>query len=260
MNNNNSHITKQETKHTISQENTDVAESQILSPRKTLDIHDFVDTMRLEHALDVKTHKDSESSDSDKSDKSNKSDKGFKNKQFSLKSDYTKSDNSNPDNSNPDNSNPDKSNPDNFEDLTYSEVQINLRLLSDVKEGEKLMITDGRFMQVDNRFVQTARRWLSSDSRARTLRFIDHLIQSAKKYCSDAVDKVQKNEQKQINLEKLINIQSLLKNALTGLGRMVSTYSEDKLNLAIIETYRSTITVFCDQDLKRAIADHKSSS
>ena len=25
------------------------------------------------------------------------------------------------------------------------------------------MITDGRFMQVDNRFVQTARRWLSSD-------------------------------------------------------------------------------------------------
>lgn len=144
-----------------------------------------------------------------------------------------------------------------FAELSYMEVQINLRFLGDLKEGEKVMISDNKFMQVDQRYVQAARRWWTSDSRARTLNFISHLIESAKKYCTEAVEKVKLNDQKQINLEKLINIQKLLGNALTGLGRMVTTYGDDKLNLATIETFKSTITVFCDQDLKRAITDQE---
>jgi hypothetical protein len=142
-----------------------------------------------------------------------------------------------------------------YADLSYMEVQINLRFLGDLKEGEKVMVSCNKFMEVDQRYAQSIRRWWSSDSRAKTLSFITHLIESAKKYCAEAVEKVNHNEQKQINLEKLINIQKLLGNALTGLGRMVTTYSDDKLNLATIETFRSTITVFCDQDLKRAIAN-----
>lgn len=140
-----------------------------------------------------------------------------------------------------------------FAVLSYMEVQINLRFLGDLKEGEKVMIDQGRFMQVDQRYAQAARRWWTSDSRVRSLRFISHLIESAKKYCGEAVEKIQRAESKQDNLEKLINIQSLLRNALTGLGRMITTYGDDKLNLATIETFRSTITVFCDQDLKKAI-------
>ena len=146
---------------------------------------------------------------------------------------------------------------DNFADLSYMDVQINLRLLADVKEGEKLMVIDGKCITVDQRYVQSVRRYWTSDSRERTLRFINHLIESAKKYCNEAVDKVKKNESKQDNLEKLINIQSLLKNATTGLGRMVTTYADDKLNLATIDTFKSTITVFCDQDLKKAISETK---
>jgi hypothetical protein len=141
-----------------------------------------------------------------------------------------------------------------FAPLTYMEVQINLRFLGDLKEGEKVMVSDSKFMQVDQRYGQSVRRWWSSDSRVRTLNFIAHLIESAKKYCTEAVEKIKNSDEKQINLEKLINVQKLLGNALTGLGRMVTTYGDDKLNLATIETFKSTITVFCDQDLKRAIA------
>lgn len=140
-----------------------------------------------------------------------------------------------------------------FKNLTYEQVQINLRFLADLKEGEKVMITDGRFMTVDQRYAQSVRRYLTSDSRTRTLNFISHVITCTKNYCCSAVDSISKNQRRQINLEKLINIQSLLRNAKTGLGRLSATYSDDKLNLATIETFKSEIETFCDQDLKRAI-------
>jgi hypothetical protein len=143
-----------------------------------------------------------------------------------------------------------------FADLTYAAVQVNLRILGDLKEGEKIMITDNKiYMQVDDRYMQSIRRHCSADSRIRTLKFIAHVIDSAKNYCNDAVQKIHCDEQKQINLQMLINIQSLLGNALTGLSRLATTYGNDKLNLAMIDTYKSTITVFCDQDLKRAISN-----
>lgn len=147
---------------------------------------------------------------------------------------------------------------DNFAELSYMDVQINLRLLADVKEGEKLMVLDETYITVDQRYGQLVRRYWSCDSRERTLRFINHLINAAKRYCKEAVDKVKKRENKQDNLEKLINIQSLLKSSMTGLSRMATTYAQDKKNSATIETYKSNITVFCDQDLKRAIDDGKS--
>lgn len=142
-----------------------------------------------------------------------------------------------------------------FAELTYTAVQINLRILGDLKEGEKIMITDDKiYMQVDDRYMQSMRRHITADSRIRTLKFIAHVIDSAKNYCNDAVRKINCNDQKQINLQMLINIQSLLGNALTGLSRLATTYGNDKLNLAMIDTYKSTISVFCDQDLKRAIS------
>ena len=140
-----------------------------------------------------------------------------------------------------------------FKQLSYTDVQINLRLLSDLKEGEKVMIVDQKYMQVDQRYGQSFRRYWTSDSRIKTLSFIGHIINWAKYYCNEAVEKINNNEQKQINMEKLINIQTLLRSALTGLSRISTTYSNDKHNLATIETYKSTIQTFCDHDLKRAI-------
>ena len=142
-----------------------------------------------------------------------------------------------------------------FKDLSYTDVQINLRLLGDLKEGEKVMIVDGKYMQVDQRYGQSLRRYWTDDSRNRTVYFIEHVIEAAKKYCNEAVDKINMENDKQINLEKLINIQSLLRSSLTGLSRISATYSNDKHNMATVETFRTTIQTFCDQDLKRAITE-----
>lgn len=140
-----------------------------------------------------------------------------------------------------------------FNNLSYEDVQINLRLLSDLKEGEKLMVSKGRYIQVDQRYIQGLRRYITSDSRSRSLDFINHIICWSKKYCNDAVENINKNKDTQINMSNLINIQKLLGGAQTGLGRLLITYGDDKHNKATIETFISTISAICDQDLKRAI-------
>jgi hypothetical protein len=140
-----------------------------------------------------------------------------------------------------------------FTDLSYEEVQINLRLLGDLKEGEKLIIADNKYIQVDRRYIQGFRRYISSDSRGKSLRFINHIMYWAKMYCSDSVDAINRKINTQDNMASLINIQKLLGGAQTGLGRLLITYGDDKHNKATIETFISTISTFCDQDLKRAI-------
>ena len=141
-----------------------------------------------------------------------------------------------------------------FLDLTYIDIQINLRLLSDIKEGEKLIITNNKYLKVDQRYLQSIRRHFSTDSRERTLLFINHLLEHTKQLCTNIVTKITANEEKQINLEMLINIQSLLKSATTGLTRIITTYSDDKHHHATIDIFISSINVFCDQYLKQAIA------
>ena len=48
-------------------------------------------------------------------------------------------------------------------------------------------------------------------------------------------------------------IRVALLTAATGLSRMITTYSDDKHNHATIDTFLSTINIFCDQYLKQAI-------
>lgn len=140
-----------------------------------------------------------------------------------------------------------------FKHLSYEDIQVNLRLLSDLKEGEKLMIKDNRYIVVDDRFGLSLWRFFSDDSRIRSLDFISHVIEESGRYCSDAVKQIKMNSEKKANMEKLIKIQSLLTSSQTGLSRLIETYSDDKLSRAKIETIINTINTYKDKDLKKAI-------
>lgn len=147
----------------------------------------------------------------------------------------------------------DKVNKYEFINLSYEDIQVNLRLLSDLKEGEKLMIKDNRYIVVDDRFGSSLWRIFSDDSRIRSLDFISHVIEESGRYCSDAVKKIKMKTERKANMEKLIHIQSLLTSSQTGLSRLIETYSDDKLSRAKIETIIKTINTYKDQDLKNAI-------
>jgi hypothetical protein len=74
--------------------------------------------------------------------------------------------------------------------LSYHDIQINLRLLSDLKEGEKIIIIDNKRMAVDNRYLQSIRRSITMDSRNKTLKFIGDLIKSTRNVCRDSVSNI----------------------------------------------------------------------
>ena len=142
---------------------------------------------------------------------------------------------------------------DNYTPLSFEDIQVNLRLISDLKEGEKLMIKDNRYIIVDDRYGGALRRYISDDSRVKSLDFISNVISEVQKYCNEALMNIKNNNEKQNNLERLINIQSLLESTLNGLSRLTETYSNDKLSRAKIETIKKTINTFRDKDLKKAL-------
>src|SRR5277367_6576173 len=80
-----------------------------------------------------------------------------------------------------------------YEALSYDDVQTNLRVLADLKEGEKIIIKDSRYIVVDQRIAISARRWLSADSRTKSIGFIEHVISEAKRYCDQIVYTIRGN-------------------------------------------------------------------
>lgn len=142
-----------------------------------------------------------------------------------------------------------------FETLSEHDVTVNLKLLGDIKEGEKIRIDDGKFMQIDQRYGQFLRRWWTDDSRKRAIKFVRYVILSAQGHCNIAVSNVndQKStkEQKEYYLQKLIKFQGDLNCACVGLGRMTITYDDDKQNRAKIETIQREVSTFCNEHLKK---------
>jgi hypothetical protein len=124
-------------------------------------------------------------------------------------------------------------NDDNFVDLDFVDVQINLKFLSDLKENEKIMILENKYMQVDNR--RSIMRYLTSESRHKTLKFINHVVECAKKYCK---------EDKNIISNNKANIKKLLENSLDGLRNLLTTYKSDKNICSIIKIYETNIDTF----------------
>ena len=141
-----------------------------------------------------------------------------------------------------------------FELLTYEDIQINLRLLADIVQDEKLHVSsDGKHMVVDNRYGQTVRRYYSGDSRQKTLKFIKHVYKETERHCTEIVDLVNDNQQPKENTEKLVNLYSLIEASVRGLDRLNMTYSDDKLCAAKIATIKKNFQTYCDRTLKGTI-------
>lgn len=138
--------------------------------------------------------------------------------------------------------------------MTLDEIQINLRVLGDLKENEKLLIAD-KFLTIDQRYIQTLRRWMTADSRDKSIQFINNIISETQRVCLQIVDCVERHENPKENIEQLLRFQGLLNGALSGLGRLCITYCDDKLSKAKIETIQSNIRTFCDIHLKRTFTD-----
>lgn len=141
-----------------------------------------------------------------------------------------------------------------FPALDYEMIQVNLGLLGDLDQDEKLHVSADRTkMYVDDRYLQTARRWYSGDSRHKTLRFIKHLYNETEILCSDIVKKVEAGDHPKENTEKLMNLYGLIQGSSRGLDRLNITYSDDKWCLSEIRTIKKSYETYCDRTLKGTI-------
>lgn len=120
----------------------------------------------------------------------------------------------------------------------YMELMTNLKLLSYVKEQDKLARTENK-MEIDNRYyLQGVRRWMNGDSRDITLHFIEKIVKSA--------DSISENLAKSKNPDDKYNLKLLTEDLISsksGLNNLKITYNDDKLFISTIDNLIEKIKI-----------------
>lgn len=125
-------------------------------------------------------------------------------------------------------------------DFTIDEIETNLRLLNDLKENEKLIISD-QYIMVDNRYFSSFRRWFTNDDREIIIKFINLIVLDAKKYYKEMIQKVKNGEESKENYNRLSTFTNLIQGSRDGLSNLSKTYEGDKLLKAKIETIKREV-------------------
>ena len=121
--------------------------------------------------------------------------------------------------------------------IGVDEVFINLKIFSRIKKYDKLCFS-GEALEIDTRYAIFIRRWLSNDDRARTISYINAIIDRV----FTIVDTTYINEKNEISTKKkdespfkeensnlLQRFSIELGNTITGLENLKITYKEDSL-------------------------------
>ena len=105
-----------------------------------------------------------------------------------------------------------------FDILNYDDVILNLKILSKIKEKEKLIISNKLF-NIDKRYGQFIVRYLNDDNRQDTLKHLNLILLHAFKIIDD---RKYNNEQKKSLVEDL-------KKGISGLSCLKFTYKDDEV-------------------------------
>lgn len=108
-------------------------------------------------------------------------------------------------------------------ELTLEDVFINLRLISKINQGEKLLQND-KHINIDTSYFQLITRWIRKAGRTESIGFIQKVLTKAFEF-SDILIKEQTDE----SAQKLLRLNIDLKNSLEGLTNLKITYMFDKL-------------------------------
>ena len=111
------------------------------------------------------------------------------------------------------------------------QVLTSLRVISMIKEGQKVCIRNGFLtLEIKSTGMSTAmRRWINNDSRHNTLRYIKNIISNALDI--SVIHSV---------TETIGKLSTALTDCLTGLGCLTVTYNDDA-------SVTATIEVMCDR-------------
>lgn len=120
------------------------------------------------------------------------------------------------------------------EPLKIYEVILNLKLISKIKQNEKMVVIN-KILRVDQRPFQTIFRWYTADNRLDTLHFIEFVVNSAFSCLDSSDDTVYKDD---VIKKELLNI-------LTGLDNLKATYKLDNFIVSKIDILNEKIIRLC---------------
>jgi hypothetical protein len=139
----------------------------------------------------------------------------------------------------------------NENDLNLEDVFINLRLISKINQGEKLLQTD-KHINIDTSYFQVITRWFRGASRNESISFIQKILAKA----FDFSDKLIEDEIDESS-QKLLRLNTDLKNCLEGLANLKVTYMYDKLIQSEIDVLIDNVRSRLDLNAKYLTSSKK---
>lgn len=136
--------------------------------------------------------------------------------------------------------------------LSYDDTLVNLKLIGQLKEDQKLRIYNSA-LDIDTRYAQSAMRAFCGDSRYSTIEFIAALVDSASKHSAELLDGLEDTPDDKDLTHKLSNITGDLNACLNGLEKLKITYRDDHVFRSKIEVIADKIRVITNDnmDIKR---------
>lgn len=122
------------------------------------------------------------------------------------------------------------------EDINIDEIILNLKMISKIKQNNKMIIVNG-IINVDARVLQPLLRWYTSDTREDTIAFITNIINSALSIVGD--------ERLSNHIYDKSTINQELMNTIQGLDNLSATYKIDNLMVSKIDILREKINKTC---------------
>ena len=112
--------------------------------------------------------------------------------------------------------------------MTIDQVLTNLKVISQIKKGEKI-VTDNIILEIDNRYFQSVRRWWNQSSRLSTLDFFQKIIARSFELIDDTYNNKEKEQYyfSEENSRILQRFSLEMSNACIGLTNLKETYEND---------------------------------
>jgi hypothetical protein len=129
-------------------------------------------------------------------------------------------------------------------ELTSEYVFINLRLISKIEVGNKLVQTE-KHINIDTSYFKSITRWFRGVNRNDTIKFMSFVFTKAFELNDKLLEYKSEN-----SIQTLLRLNSELKNSITGLVNIKHTYSSDKLIQSEIDVMIDNIQLGLDTNLK----------
>ena len=128
-------------------------------------------------------------------------------------------------------------------------ILLNMKILAEIREYDKLLANED-CLEIDNRYIQSVRRWATSDSRQSTLVKISDIVDEIFDFIDDNYSNDKKKTDNKFGEDTTHLYQRIylgLNNSLKGLDNLKLTYKNDIKTISQIDLISEKIKIRADR-------------